>query len=163
MSYAAWLQQAESDLQAAEALSYAGLHSQAVWLAAQSVEKAHKAILVALGLRYEEKHFKQMGHKTSEIAGLIPTALHEPLDLEIASLISTFDALAIASRYPAPAQKAGRPAEVVAPAVSIGSSHQNVVDAKRLVEWCRERIGRALKAVEAMKPSSVMTETAKGN
>ncbi len=44
MSHQPWLEQAESDLDAAKILSIHGFHSQAVWLAAQAVEKAHKAI-----------------------------------------------------------------------------------------------------------------------
>jgi HEPN domain-containing protein len=58
MSHAPWLIQAESDLVAATVLSDANYHAQAIWLAGQAVEKAHKAIVSALGLRYEEKHFK---------------------------------------------------------------------------------------------------------
>ena len=64
MSHAVWLEQAEDDLKAAHVLSGAGHHSQAIWLASQAVEKGHKAILVALGLRYEDKHFKKLGHST---------------------------------------------------------------------------------------------------
>jgi hypothetical protein len=79
MSHDAWIQQAESDLEAAKVLSHSAFHSQAVWLAAQAVEKAHKAILAALGLRYEDKHFKRLGHGTGEIADLLPVTLHEPI------------------------------------------------------------------------------------
>lgn len=153
MSHVAWLRQAESDFEAAETLSKAGLHSQAVWFASQAVEKGHKAILAALGMRYEEKHFKQLGHRTGEIASLLPAALHQPLDPEIAKLIVTLEARASGSRYPAPSQKAGKPSELVAPAVAIVDSQRDVEGAKRLLEWCRERIQRALKAAEMMKPA----------
>jgi len=85
MSHAAWMRQAESDLAAAKILSRENCHSQAVWLAGQAVEKSHKAILVALGLRYEEKHYKYLGHTTSEISKLLPAALHEPVDPQVAT------------------------------------------------------------------------------
>ena len=65
MSHSAWMLQAESDLAAAKILSAAHQHSQAVWLAGQAVEKAHNSILAALGLRYEERHFRKLGHQSS--------------------------------------------------------------------------------------------------
>src|SRR5262245_23113609 len=107
MSHAAWLQQAESDLKAAEILSESRLHSQAVWLSAQAVEKGHKAILAALGLRYEEKHFKHLGHGIAEIAKLLPEELHEPIDPEVARMVASLEARALASRYPLPDRAAG--------------------------------------------------------
>lgn len=51
MSHDVWLEQTSDDLKAAHVLNGASHYAQAVWLAAQSVEKAHKAILAALGLQ----------------------------------------------------------------------------------------------------------------
>jgi HEPN domain-containing protein len=151
MSYAAWLQQAESDLNAAQVLSDARHHSQAVWLAGQAVEKAHKAILVALGLRYEDKHFKQLSHDTGEISKLLPEALHLPTNLKIAEMVASLETRSNRSRYPARAQT-GTPSEIVAPTSSIVDSQQDIADAKELLDWCRERIARAIRAGEALKP-----------
>ena len=153
MSYLAWMEQADDDLMVARALSVANHHSQAVWLAAQAVEKAHKAVLLALGLRYEEKHLKQLGHGTSEILKLLPLALHEPPDPQIAIKVQTLEALALSARYPEPAQLAGMiKKELVAPAKRFTSSQREVEDAQQVVEWCRERVTRALRAVTAMAP-----------
>lgn len=155
MSYQAWLQQADDDLDAADALSKIGHHSQAAWLAAQAVEKAHKAILVALGLRYEDKHFKQLGHNTTEIARVLPASLQEPLNPRLASMIATLETRASASRYPAPAQTPGRgPVQIVAPAASMSNSEQDVAEAREVLSWCRDRIARAVRAEQAMRPSS---------
>lgn len=155
MSHAPWIQQAESDLDAAEFLSGAGHHSQAVWLAAQAVEKAHKAILAALGLRYEDKHFKHLGHGIAEISKLLPAALHEPVDPQISKMVATLESRALASRYPAPAQTSGAgPGMVVAPASSITGSGDDVADAQKLLDWCRDRIERAVRASQAMRPAS---------
>lgn len=151
MSHAAWMRQAESDLAAAKILSRENCHSQAVWLAGQAVEKSHKAILVALGLRYEEKHYKYLGHTTSEISKLLPAALHEPVDPQVATMLVTLENRAIASRYPAPPQNGGQgAAPLVAPAESVTSSQREVDDAERLIAWCRDRIERALRAVQTM-------------
>jgi HEPN domain-containing protein len=153
MSHAAWIEQAESDLKAAEILSSSTFHSQAVWLAAQAVEKGHKAILAALGLRYEDKHFKHLGHGTAEIAKLLPEALHEPVDPEVARMVASLETRALASRYPAPAKAVGAlSAQSLAPAVSITASQRDVADAQQLLDWCRIRIARATSAVLAMKP-----------
>ena len=154
MSHAAWLQQAESDLEASRVLSAARHHSQAVWFAAQAVEKAHKAILAALGLRYEERHYKHLGHNTAEIARLLPEALHEPPDPQIAEMVSTLESSAGSSRYPAPAQTTGAGvARVVAPAARIVASRLEIENAMHLLDWCRERIARAVRAARVMKPS----------
>jgi HEPN domain-containing protein len=107
MSHAAWFEQAESDLRAARILSDANLHSQAIWLASQAVEKGHKAILAALGLRYEDKHFKHLGHGTGEIAKLLPEALQEPIDTNVARMVASLETRAAASRYPAPVRWQG--------------------------------------------------------
>jgi len=101
VNHTAWFEQAESDLDAARVLSSANHHSQAVWLAAQAAEKAHKAILMALGLRYQDKHFKHLGHDTSEISVLLPEALHDPRNPDIAAMVSTLELRAKSSRYPA--------------------------------------------------------------
>lgn len=145
-----WLTQAESDLKAARVLSEGGLHSQAIWFAGQAVEKAHKAVLVALGLRYTEKQFKQLSHATSEVAGLLPEALHAPVDADVGALVTTLENAAMNSRYPKPTHS-GQP--WTAPCESTESSDQEVRDAARLVEWCRARIARALAAVTAMRPA----------
>ena len=152
MSHAAWIQQAESDLAAAKVLNAASHHSQAVWFAAQAVEKAHKAVLVALGLRYEDKHFIKLGHSTGEISKLLPAALHEPIDLQIADLVLDLETRARESRYPIPDRIGNGPAVMIAPAVSITKSAEDIEAAELLLGWCRERIKRAERAVEAMKP-----------
>ncbi len=153
MSHTSWLRQAESDLEAARTLSDANYHSQAIWLAGQAVEKAHKAIIVALGLQYQEKHFKQLGHATGEISRLLPAALQAPLDPEIAVLVVSLEQRAVASRYPAPEQTVGRRvADLVAPAESLKDSQQDVASAAKLLDWCRDRIVRAQSAVQAMRP-----------
>ena len=152
MSYAAWVQQAESDLAAAKELSGANHHSQAVWFAAQAVEKGHKAILGALGLQYEEKHFRNLGHHTSAIATLLPPPLHEPLDPDIALKVAALEARAAESRYPLPVPGAAGTAQLVAPVVRITASQTDVKDAEVLLQWCRERVDRAVRAADAMKP-----------
>ena len=101
MSHVVWLEQADNDLKAASALSAVGHHSQAVWLAGQAVEKAHKAIIAAMGLQYEERHFKHLGHGTGEISRMLPDALHQPHDPQIAVMVNTLETRALASRYPA--------------------------------------------------------------
>lgn len=137
----------------AKVLSGANYHSQAVWLAGQAVEKAHKAILAALGLRYEDKHYKMLGHATLDISKLLPEMLHEPIDPRIAEMIIGLTARALASRYPAPAPIVGTSAaHLVAPAQSITASQDVVADAERLLGWCRDRIARALLAAQAMRP-----------
>lgn len=150
MNHAPWLEQAEDDVAAARVLSAANQHSQAVWLASQAVEKAHKAILAALGMRYEEKHFKSLGHATSEIANLLPEALHEPVDPNVATMVTTLETLARSSRYPAPVQRDG-PTQLLAPCKRITSSEREVHDAALLLHWCQERVRRALLAVASMR------------
>lgn len=154
MSYQAWLQQADSDLDAAHALSQINHHSQAIWLAAQAVEKAHKAILVALGLRYADRHFKHLGHSTTEISNLLPSSLHDPVDPRLAQMLADLESRSNASRYPAPAQTiSGGPVQIVAPAMSMTSSQQDIADARVLLDWCRDRIARAVRAELALRPS----------
>jgi HEPN domain-containing protein len=154
MSHTAWMQQAESDLVAAKILSGANHHSQAVWLAAQAVEKAHKAILAALGLRYTEKHFKKFGHQSSaDLSNLLPAALHDPADPLVAVMLEKLETRAEASRYPAPGSATGgAPAQLVAPTLSFFGSQQEIADAEGLIAWCRERIERAGRAEQAMRP-----------
>lgn len=153
MTHAAWMSQADSDLNAARALSEGGFHSQAVWFAAQAVEKGHKAILAALGLRYEDKHYRQLGHGTGEIAKMLPAPLHEPADPDIARMVSVLENRASTCRYPGPDQTvSGRASALVAPASFFSSSVQDVADASRLLDWCKERVGRAVRAAEMMKP-----------
>ena len=123
-----------------------------MWFAAQAVEKAHKALLAALGLRYEERHFKNLGHSTGEVAKLLPAALHEPVDPEIALLVATLETTAMTSRYPSPTRSGTGPAVLEAPTMRIRESANAVADAERLLEWCRERVGRAVRATAAMKP-----------
>ncbi len=149
MNHEAWLQQAESDLAAASSSSNAGFHSQAVWFAAQVVEKGHKAILAALGLRYEDKHFKKLGHGTGEIAKLLPEALHQPIDPRIAGMVAKLEERALSSRYPAPGVGA---AQLRAPAAYMVGSQEDVSDARELLEWCRSRVIRATRAEQAMGP-----------
>jgi HEPN domain-containing protein len=156
MSHAAWLVQAESDLEAGKLLSANGYHSQAVWLAAQAVEKAHKAILFALGLRVSEELLRQLSHKISQVADLLPESLQEPRNPLVSEAISALQLLATTSRYPTPAtpvrpKQAPQPA--VAPAMRIAASQAELADADMLVTWCRERITRALEAAQTMGSS----------
>jgi HEPN domain-containing protein len=152
MSHDAWLRQATSDLDAAKTLSRDGFHSQAIWLAAQAVEKGHKAILVALGLRYEEKHFKKFGHRTGEVSDLLPQSLHEPVDLSVARRIVFLEKRAGDSRYPSPHPSAS--GHMRAPADVMTSSDREVTAAEELLGWCKERVTRALLATAAMSPRS---------
>ncbi|MSP73297.1 MAG: HEPN domain-containing protein [Myxococcales bacterium] len=142
MSHDVWLEQAADDLKAACVLSGANHHSQAVWLAAQSVEKAHKAILAALGLQYEEKHDKHLGHGTGDISKLLPDSLQAPRNPNVARMIESLET---------PAQVAGLKG-LMAPATRITSSQQEIGDATELLTWCRERVTRADPGVQAMRP-----------
>jgi hypothetical protein len=63
------------------------MHAQAVWLAGQAVEKGHKALLAALGLHHDDKHYRYLGHDISEISKLLPDELHEPRDPALGSLL----------------------------------------------------------------------------
>ncbi|MBI2605474.1 MAG: HEPN domain-containing protein [Deltaproteobacteria bacterium] len=159
MSHAAWMQQAENDLAAAKILSDANHHSQAVWLAGQAVEKAHKAILAALGLRYQDKHYRHLGHDTGEISNLLPTTLHEPTDPQVAVRLSTLEGRVRESRYPIPRQT-GQPllTVIVPPVSSFTTSQQDVADAEQLLRWCQDRVARALRAERAMKPRNPPTK-----
>jgi HEPN domain-containing protein len=152
MSWQSWFAQAESDLAAARLLSDGKYHSQAIWLASQAVEKGTKAILVALGLQYGEADFKRMNHNSVGVARILPEALQAPLDPNIALKTATLQTKAERSRYPSPPQAIGKGAELVAPSDDMTSSETEVADATLLLEWCRERIGRAESAVVAMKP-----------
>jgi len=146
------IEQAEDELNAAKVLSSANHHSQAIWLAGQAVEKAHKAILFALGLRVGEKQLKsQFSHRIKDVAELLPLALHVPSDPSIATALATLQARMDDSRYPSLAQT-GSPSALVAPRARLTSSAQDISDAERLVQWCKERIARATKAVTAMSP-----------
>jgi HEPN domain-containing protein len=146
------MDQAESDLAASKLLSTAGLHAQAIWCAAQAVEKGHKAILAALGLRYEDRHFKNLGHSTGEVAKLLPAALHEPVDPQIALLIAALETRASSSRYPSPVKSGAGAVVLEAPAKTMTDSTKDVSDAGQLLGWCRERILRAARATTAMGP-----------
>ncbi len=160
MSHAPWMQQAESDLAAAKVLSAANHHSQAVWFAEQAVEKGHKALIAALGLRYDVDQYKDLGHKLSDISGVLPQELHEPANPHVAVLLLTLEKKSNVCRYPSPPQSAGKTSkqqeqplpQLVAPADSFVSSQQEVADAELLVQWCRDRIPRALRAAQAMRP-----------
>lgn len=151
MNHEPWLDQAEDDLDAARTLSGAGKHSQAVWLAAQAVEKAHKAILISLGLQFQEKHFKSMGHNIASVQALLPLPLLEPFDADVAKVATLLETRGMASRYPAPDNKDGSLSVWgPAPRQVIRDSQQDIEDATRLLEWCKARIGRAQRGVAAM-------------
>ncbi len=158
MSHAPWMQQAESDLAAAKVLSAANYHSQAVWFAEQAVEKGHKALIAALGLRYDVDQYKDLGHKLSDISGVLPQELHEPPNPQVAVMLLTLEKKSNVCRYPSPAQSAGKTSkqqtlpQLVSPADSFVSSQQEVADAELLLQWCRDRIPRALRAAQAMRP-----------
>jgi HEPN domain-containing protein len=154
VSHDVWLRQADSDLDAARSLSSAGFHSQAIWCASQAVEKAHKAVLVALGLQLSEKGFKELGHKTSAIAELLPAALQAPLDPTIAADVTLIEKRGLESRYPFVQKGHGAPSGPwVAPCDENASSADVLAKATNLVGWCKHRVGRALLAVAAMAPT----------
>ncbi len=145
------MEQAESDLVAAEKLSALDMHSQAIWLAAQAIEKGHKAILVAVGLQFDDGHFKKFGHKTKELAAILPSTLQEPFDPAIADALANLEKRANDSRYPV-----GK----IAPARRFTDSATEIADARRLMEWCRERVERASRAAMAMKSVDATATTA---
>jgi HEPN domain-containing protein len=147
-----WLDQAESDLQAAKVLSVGRCHSQSVWFASQAVEKAHKAILLALGLRADEHLLKKLGHETSAIAALLPDALHQPTDPSIAADVAMLEERGRTSRYPTIRRAGSQPPQWIAPDQETTDSVALLSTATRLVEWCKARIQRAEQAVKAMGP-----------
>ena len=112
------------------------------WLTAQAVEKAHKAILVALGLQFEEEHFKRtFGHKIGVISKVLPEALREPTDPTIANKVAALERKAADCRYPGPLQLIpGGAVAITAPSVRITSSQQEIADGDALVQWCKERV-----------------------
>ena len=114
--------------------------------------RRHKAILAALGLRYEDRHFKQLGHGTGEISKLLPEALHDPINPDVAEKVAKLERRANISRYPTP-QLTRAGSVLVAPAASFTDSEQDIDDAQELLSWCRERVVRALRATGAMRPS----------
>lgn len=149
MSHQPWLRQAQADLEAARALSRAGHHAQAVWLAAQAVEKAHKAILVVLG--HDTSGFKKLSHKTSEIRKLLPETLRAPPDPELGASVGELEKRGETCRYPAPSQPSGGKSKaVVAPSDFMTDSTKDIADAERLIAWCVDRIARAQRGVAAM-------------
>ena len=148
MSAAAWMEQAADDLAAAKILSAAGHHPQAIWLAAQAVEKAHKAILFALGLGVQTKDLKGFSHDVLKVVALLPQALQDPPDADVARARSTLQQRAELSRYPE--LLPGQAPTVVAPKLRLPSSEADVRDAEMLVRWCKERLARAGRAVAAM-------------
>jgi HEPN domain-containing protein len=152
MSYLAWLSQAQSDLSAAKLMSANNFHSQALWLLSQSIEKAHKAILIALGLELNEKVLKALGHDVGEILKMIPLNLRLTLEAEIKQNIVNLTTNGEKSRYPAISQnKLYGPPVIVAPADEIRSSQKELGEAEEILVWCKSRIERALRANEAMK------------
>ncbi len=171
MSHRAWIRQAESDLQAAEALSGRGFHSQAVWLATQAVEKGHKAILAALGLQLEDRHYKNFGHDITGLSQVLPDELQEPRDAGIAREIVTLQALASSCRYPQPSRRSGPPAStttapaesappaLIAPADSFRESSVAVTAARTLLDWCKDRVARARRGLSAMSVVESGTHT----
>lgn len=147
MNHGAWFKQAESDLAAARLLSEQMLHSQAIWLCSQAVEKGHKALLAALGLGYQERHFKQLGHDTAGIARLLPENLQIPNDPSVAERLAALSRRAARARYP-------EDPNGVAPCDDLQDSAEEIQAAEVLVGWCREKMPRAVRAAEAMLPRS---------
>jgi HEPN domain-containing protein len=146
-----WIQQAERDLAAAKLLSGSGYHEHAVWFASQSVEKGYKSILVAIGLQYEESHFKKVfGHDTNTVANLLPEALLRPIDPEanMARSNSLLESRANISRYPKPTKEG----IWKAPFDSIQDSKKEIADCESILEWCKQRVIRAVAAQQAMEP-----------
>lgn len=72
MSHEEWFAQAADDLKAANVLLTEGHYSQAIWLAEQSAEKAHKSLFFALGLRTGEKALKSYSHSVKNVAEELP-------------------------------------------------------------------------------------------
>lgn len=151
------MKQAESDLAAARTLAQAGYHSQAVWFAAQASEKAHKAILYALGLRYSDDLLKKFSHATETVSNHLPAELQKPAEDLVAEIVVLLRKRGDESRYPK--QWAGRPG-IVAPAEAMDDSSEDIENADRLVEWCRVRVERAERGVRAMAVPSVADSAA---
>jgi HEPN domain-containing protein len=148
-----WMRQSQNDLEAARCLSATNHHSQAIWCASQAVEKRFKAVLVSLGLNYQDEQFKRhFGHRASEVLKLLPDALQEPRDPVVASKLETLEKLGAKSRYPLLSQSPQQPGSWVAPADSFTTSGQEISDAEYLLLWADARIARARLAVIAMKP-----------
>lgn len=72
MNHEEWFAQATDDFKAANLLLREGHYSQAIWLAEQSAEKAHKSLFFALGLRTGDKALKTYGHFVDEVAEELP-------------------------------------------------------------------------------------------
>ncbi len=152
MSFDAWFGQAEDDLKASKVLLAGGHPSQAIWLATQASEKAHKALLFALGLKITDDTFKKgFGHKVGLLVASLPDELQAPMDTNIASAVTALDNVQDQCRYPAI-----RGGVLVAPYKHgpFGASEAKgfVEQAASLLDWCQDRARRARVAVNAMKP-----------
>lgn len=152
MSFEAWFGQAEDDLNASKVLLAGGHPSQAIWLATQASEKAHKALLFALGLKITDDTFKKgFGHKVGVLVASLPDELQAPVDTAMARAVSALDNVQDQCRYPAL-----RGGVLVSPYqhVAFGKSQAKdfVEQAASLLAWCEDRARRARVAVDAMKP-----------
>lgn len=152
MSFDAWFGQAEDDLKASKVLLAGGHPSQAIWLATQASEKAHKALLFALGLKLTDDTFRKgFGHKVGVLVASLPDELQAPVEAATAGAVSALDNVQDQCRYPAI-----RGAVLVAPYkhVAFGESQAKdfVEKAASLLVWCQDRARRARVAVDAMKP-----------
>lgn len=151
MTHLVWFSEADADLAAATSLRDNGFYPQSVWLCTQAAEKAHKALLFALGLNVTEEHLKKFGHTMTAIAGLLPVELQEPKDPAIAGHVTSLDSFVATSRYPRRAAGSW---------TGPGSLHNQagatdaVVSATALVAWCRERSLRCLAARQHLLPTS---------
>lgn len=147
----AWRRQAEDDVAAAKQLI--GLHpSQAIWLASQASEKAHKALLFALGLNVGEETLKRFGHDVGELLDVLPAALLMPKDAKHAERVNTLQELGDQTRYPS--LRGG--GNVIAPCDHgpLKASAKTHVDrAEEVLRWCAERETRARAGARAMKPA----------
>lgn len=152
MSFEAWFGQAEDDLNASKVLLAGGHPSQAIWLATQASEKAHKALLFALGLKITDDTFKKgFGHKVGVLVASLPDELQAPVDTAMARAVSALDNVQDQCRYPAL-----RGGVLVAPYKHVAFGEPQAKDfvekAASLLDWCQDRARRARVAVGAMKP-----------
>jgi len=129
-----WFAQAESDLRAAEALLAAGHWSQAIWLAEQSAEKAHKSLFFALGLRIGDQALKTYSHFVEKVTEELPSVFGRP--------IATARLIALSEqgkncRYP------GKPTGELAPcnhaSFDQAAAEEAIETAAAVLRWAAER------------------------
>lgn len=148
MSAGVWFDQARDDLRAAMLLRDNKHYSQAVWFASQAIEKAQKALLLAMGLRLTDAHMKKRySHVLKEIAGELPRQFGDALPTE---RLVEVQVLSEACRYPSSST-----GKAIAPCNNAAFSSAVAADvvgtAVDVLQWAEERAKWAelgLKAVQ---------------